>query len=571
MFAKNNKSKDLWWTPDSGAALLKAIAKKNVPEILRLLYEGADARYKDVKTGSSPLHIAAERGLCVEVIQALALGISEADGKPLLDNAGQTALHRAAARGQVQTTTALLTLGAQPNLSDFTYLTPLHLAAQGGHVAVAKLLLRYGASPILEDEHGNLPLHIAAKEAISAELIRTLAAYMPLDYCNHRCDLARTPLWVACYYGNVGAAKILLEEYKVDPRITGVPEGAENIFSKRAKGKNSRVEVLPGTQFYWKVLPGQRHVIRDLLSKHNALRDYLPQESTLIAEESIYSADKPVLCTHRTPPPRTFPLTAATLQMYDALNTRENMMDLATRVNNCCEADDFSASSASIFDERSQSVSDCSRLSPYRSTSEKAHSEFSSSPQMISPLSILQHARVARNSESGPRRSSLRSLSRNFEANQPLHRASSASSGLSVNTTETLSEQALAMHNLREGGSVGAVGIGRATPQRQKLLSTDRSNLQGINSALRLKKGFEIQSAREADSDTSSLRGFESDTGSIVSESGRWRQLKERRQQKYQQHQERLSGIKAKASEEQKKCCELFKKPKKISKAVIKF
>ena len=75
-----------------------------------------------------------------------------------VDRLGRTELHYAACEGDLAKTQALLTAGAQVNLSDDNGWTPLHFAAQAHSVAVSDALLAAGASVDPRDSHGNTPL-----------------------------------------------------------------------------------------------------------------------------------------------------------------------------------------------------------------------------------------------------------------------------------------------------------------------------------------------------------------------------------------------------------------------------
>lgn len=78
------------------------------------------------------------------------------------DNYGTTALHVAAAAGNVATIKVLLTNGANLDGRDAMGRTPLHLATINGHKDVLDVLLQMGASFSLLDDAGNSVLHYAA-------------------------------------------------------------------------------------------------------------------------------------------------------------------------------------------------------------------------------------------------------------------------------------------------------------------------------------------------------------------------------------------------------------------------
>jgi ankyrin repeat protein len=110
-----------------------------------LLDAGAQPRAVDEK-GSTPLHLAAERGETAAV-----RALVDAGAAPDVASAsGLTALMRAAARGSVAGVRSLIGAGASVDMralgKGLHGATALYLAAQGGHVDVARALLDAGSS-----------------------------------------------------------------------------------------------------------------------------------------------------------------------------------------------------------------------------------------------------------------------------------------------------------------------------------------------------------------------------------------------------------------------------------------
>ena len=107
------------------------------------------------------LQQAAGDGDAEMVGELLARGV-DVDGKEG-DVAEETALHVAAAKGNLPIVETLLRAGAAVGDADLQGQTPLHGAAMGGHEAVARALLMRGARLNAVDNEGNTPLHSAAK------------------------------------------------------------------------------------------------------------------------------------------------------------------------------------------------------------------------------------------------------------------------------------------------------------------------------------------------------------------------------------------------------------------------
>jgi len=131
---------------------------------------------------------------------------------------GWTALHAAAAEGDVQRIGTLIEAGADVNAvvqSQETWSsqwgdTPLHLAAMEGHIEAVGLLLRAGAEVNAANVHGATPLHRAAVHPQVAEMLLQAGAKVDVaDNCG------RTPLHWAAGYGNAATTTLLLN-YKAN-------------------------------------------------------------------------------------------------------------------------------------------------------------------------------------------------------------------------------------------------------------------------------------------------------------------------------------------------------------------
>jgi ankyrin repeat protein len=103
------------------------------------------------------------------------------------DEFGRSAIHYAAATGDVDEVTRLLARGADPGEPDAVQFTPLHFAAQEQHADMVAVLIRAGADVRSTDRWGNTPLWRAVFTAHgdSATALALLAAGSDLDAANN--------------------------------------------------------------------------------------------------------------------------------------------------------------------------------------------------------------------------------------------------------------------------------------------------------------------------------------------------------------------------------------------------
>ncbi|XP_073701288.1 BRCA1-associated RING domain protein 1 [Garra rufa] len=107
--------------------------------------------------GETPLHLAAVKGDVEEVRKLLAQG---ADPN-LKDNAGWTPLHEACNLGHLGVVEELLQQGALLNTPGYQNDSPLHDAVRNGQIAVVKLLVERGASQSVLNMFGLRPVDYA--------------------------------------------------------------------------------------------------------------------------------------------------------------------------------------------------------------------------------------------------------------------------------------------------------------------------------------------------------------------------------------------------------------------------
>ncbi|XP_056436376.1 BRCA1-associated RING domain protein 1 [Gadus chalcogrammus] len=112
--------------------------------------------------GETPLHLAAIKG-DVEAAKEL---LDQGADPNLKDHAGWTPLHEACNLGHLSLVEVLLARGALLNTPGYENDSPLHDATRNGHPAVARLLLQHGASQSVLNLYGKRP----ADYALSLEM-----------------------------------------------------------------------------------------------------------------------------------------------------------------------------------------------------------------------------------------------------------------------------------------------------------------------------------------------------------------------------------------------------------------
>ncbi|XP_071814449.1 uncharacterized protein [Apostichopus japonicus] len=112
--------------------------------------------------GETSLHLAAIKG-DIQVAESL---ISQGADVNAQDYAGWTALHEACNHGHSELTDLLLTAGAFVNALGSDDYTPLHDAAVNGHREVVQILLKHGANPMIYNKNGKTPLDLASSSEI---------------------------------------------------------------------------------------------------------------------------------------------------------------------------------------------------------------------------------------------------------------------------------------------------------------------------------------------------------------------------------------------------------------------
>ena len=141
-------------------------------------------------------------------------GLVENVIEPAIKNRdGETALHLASRRRNVDLLRILLDKGVDVNIRSTTGMTPLHVAAGDGYLEVTNLLLERGADlNAQESVNGHTPLHCAVLGG-HVDAVRMLLG-MGADL-NIQSNKHETAMMLALMKGRIGAAHIISQRLSV--------------------------------------------------------------------------------------------------------------------------------------------------------------------------------------------------------------------------------------------------------------------------------------------------------------------------------------------------------------------
>lgn len=122
--------------------------------------------------GNTALHEAAKRG-DIQTVKSILCERNDADYINSSGNNGNTALHYAIKAGSLEVARLLLTHGANPNKQDRYGHTSFHSACSKGSLAFIKLLSKYGADSNVQNCNNDTPFHLAAHHC-NSEIIKLL-------------------------------------------------------------------------------------------------------------------------------------------------------------------------------------------------------------------------------------------------------------------------------------------------------------------------------------------------------------------------------------------------------------
>uniref|UniRef100_A0A8C9DLT3 Transient receptor potential cation channel subfamily A member 1 n=1 Tax=Prolemur simus TaxID=1328070 RepID=A0A8C9DLT3_PROSS len=149
-------------------------------ESLKVVFEGNACRLQNFiqkqkrlngkyDTNASSLHHAAAEGQ-VELMNMI-INDSSCEVLNVMDDYGNTPLHWAAEKNQVESVKFLLSKGANPNLRNFAMMAALHVAVQAMHNEVVKVLTEHSSTNVnLEGENGNTAVLMACTKDNSEAL-----------------------------------------------------------------------------------------------------------------------------------------------------------------------------------------------------------------------------------------------------------------------------------------------------------------------------------------------------------------------------------------------------------------
>ncbi|XP_011695990.1 PREDICTED: LOW QUALITY PROTEIN: serine/threonine-protein phosphatase 6 regulatory ankyrin repeat subunit C-like [Wasmannia auropunctata] len=201
--ARNNKGK---------IPLLLAVEAGNQSICRKLLaHQALDQLYAITPTGDSAVHLAARRK-DIDMVQIL---VDYGAAVNMQNSDGQTALHIASAEGDKTLVKCLYDVRASASITDHQDRTPMHLAAENGHATIIELLVdKFKSNIFKRTKDGSTLMHIASlnghSECITMLLKKGLYLHMPNKH-------GARSIHTAAGYGHVDIINTLLQRgEKVD-------------------------------------------------------------------------------------------------------------------------------------------------------------------------------------------------------------------------------------------------------------------------------------------------------------------------------------------------------------------
>ncbi|WP_252120576.1 ankyrin repeat domain-containing protein [Candidatus Chromulinivorax destructor] len=188
-----------------GSTPLHIAAEKGHMEIIKFLLAAGVSVDIQMPNGATALYFAAQNGY-TEIVRLLIQGGANVDIQRT-DN-GYTALCIAAEKGHLEIVRFLVEHGADVNMKkNVNGATSLYLAAEKGHIEIVKFLLAAGASVDMQMDNEATSLYIAAQNGYTG-IVRLLiegGANVNIQIIE-----GSTPLHIAALYGHAEIVRILL-------------------------------------------------------------------------------------------------------------------------------------------------------------------------------------------------------------------------------------------------------------------------------------------------------------------------------------------------------------------------
>ena len=198
--------------------LINTVLAGKVDKVQQALKDGADANCTD-DSGSPAIIIAASRHE-KEIVKALLSGGADPNvtyDSPERGYRKTPAINFPAANGDLNILSILLSAGADVNARDATGVTPLMSAAFMGHEEIIKALIERGAKIEEKDANGYTALMFAAN---SGQVGATKTLLRAGAQVNSRDGDGSTPIMFAAQHG-YDLVVILLLSHGADPRVKG--------------------------------------------------------------------------------------------------------------------------------------------------------------------------------------------------------------------------------------------------------------------------------------------------------------------------------------------------------------
>ncbi|XP_074141587.1 transient receptor potential cation channel subfamily A member 1 [Sminthopsis crassicaudata] len=187
--------------------VFKVIFKGNVKGLQSFIMKNRDNLCRYDELDATPLHHAAAQDQ-VELLEMI-INDSSFEGLNILDISGNTPLHWAVEKKQVDNVKCLLNRGANPNICNNNLLAPIHLAIQCFHNDIVKVLIEHSTTDVnLIGENGNTPLMLACSKDNSEALKLLVESGAKICKTN---KFGCFPVHIAAFSGSKKCIEMLLK------------------------------------------------------------------------------------------------------------------------------------------------------------------------------------------------------------------------------------------------------------------------------------------------------------------------------------------------------------------------